>query len=110
MPVLGSLWKDWRPEPIRVYSTKDLAWDGLTLRLGGKRGRWLASVTPDPDWPKMYRVRTDGRPLSDMVNLTRAKDAARCLALADLKHQETRAEAPRIRYFEGAATSVHAST
>jgi hypothetical protein len=45
-----------------------------------------------------------------MVNLTRAKDAAACLALADLNTQETPAEAPRIRYFERAATSVQPST
>jgi hypothetical protein len=35
------------------------------------------TVVPDPDWPMMYRVRKpDGR-LTDMVNLTRARDAAR---------------------------------
>jgi hypothetical protein len=35
------------------------------------------TVVPDPDWPKMYCVRKpDGR-LTDMVNLTRARDAAR---------------------------------
>jgi hypothetical protein len=34
-------------------------------------------VVPDLDWPNMYRVRMpDGR-LTDMVNLTRARDAAR---------------------------------
>jgi hypothetical protein len=40
------------------------------------------TVVPDPDWPKVYRVRTpDGR-LTDMVDLTRARDAARTLAQA----------------------------
>ena len=34
-----------------------------------------AAVVPDDRWPGMWRVRTpDGR-VSDMVNLTRAKDA-----------------------------------
>jgi hypothetical protein len=33
------------------------------------------SVEPDPKWPDMWRVRLGDR-LSDMVNLTRARDAA----------------------------------
>lgn len=32
-------------------------------------------VTPDPKWPKMWRIHQGGR-VSDMVNLSRAKDAA----------------------------------
>jgi hypothetical protein len=33
------------------------------------------SIVPDASWPGMYRLRfSDGR-LSDMLNLTRAKDA-----------------------------------
>jgi hypothetical protein len=40
------------------------------------------TVVPDSDWPKMYRVcKPDGR-LTDMVDLTRARDAARTLAQA----------------------------
>jgi hypothetical protein len=35
-------------------------------------------VMPDPDWPKMYRIRRPDGSLTDMVNLTRARDAARC--------------------------------
>jgi hypothetical protein len=34
-------------------------------------------VVPDPDWPGMYRVSKPDGSLSDMVNLTRARDAAR---------------------------------
>jgi hypothetical protein len=33
------------------------------------------TVEPDPRWPAMWRARS-GERLSDMVNLTRAKDAA----------------------------------
>jgi hypothetical protein len=33
------------------------------------------TVEPDPRWPAMSRARS-GERLSDMVNLTRAKDAA----------------------------------
>ena len=41
-----------------------------------------ASVTlvRDPDWPNMWRVRLPNGKLTDMVNLTRAKDAARSLS------------------------------
>ena len=38
------------------------------------------TVVPDKEWRGMYRVRKpDGR-LTDMINLTRARDAARCFA------------------------------
>jgi len=29
----------------------------LALRLGSKRGRILATVITDPEWPNMYRMR-----------------------------------------------------
>jgi hypothetical protein len=32
-------------------------------------------IVADPKWPGMYRIRIPGGGLSDMVNLTRAKDA-----------------------------------
>ena len=38
------------------------------------------TVVPDPEWPKMYRVRRPDGSLTDMVNLIRAGDAARALA------------------------------
>jgi hypothetical protein len=37
----------------------------------------------------MYRVHTGGGKLSDMVNLTRAKDAAKALALRHLNEPVT---------------------
>jgi hypothetical protein len=36
----------------------------------------LAEVVPDANWPGMWRVRSPDGGLSDMANLTRAKDAA----------------------------------
>jgi hypothetical protein len=36
----------------------------------------IAEVIPDKTWPGMWRVRTPEGHLSDMANLTRAKDAA----------------------------------
>ncbi len=71
------------------------AGDFLTLH-HGKSQRALAYVEPDPEWPGMFRVRSTCG-ITDMVNLTRAKDAAASIALdlLNLKAQETRAEAPR---------------
>jgi hypothetical protein len=44
-------------------------------------GQTVAQVVPDEKYPGMWRVDLGDDPLSDMVNLTRAKDAA--LSLAD---------------------------
>ena len=49
-------------------------------------------VVPDPDWPAMYRVRRPDGTITDMVNLTRARDAARHFADQE-RHQEPLAEA-----------------
>ncbi len=62
------------------YGTKELVWVGETLRLGAQ-GRKLVEVVPDAKWPGMWRVRSLDGSLSDMVNLTRAKDAALSAAL-----------------------------
>jgi hypothetical protein len=44
-------------------------------------GQTVAQVAPDEKYPGMWRADLGDDPLSDMVNLTRAKDAA--LSLAD---------------------------
>jgi hypothetical protein len=67
----------------RVFARQELIWDGLRLRLGSKRGRILAAVERDANWPKMWRVRHGDR-VSDMANLTRAKDAAILIASSEL--------------------------
>ena len=41
------------------------------------------TLVRDPDWPNMWRVRLPNGQLTDMVNLTRAKDAARSLSRRD---------------------------
>jgi hypothetical protein len=70
----------------RSYDTNDLTRDRATLRRRGI-GQVMATTIPDSTWPGMWRVRMpDGR-LTDMVNLTRAKDAAHALALAVLKRK-----------------------
>jgi hypothetical protein len=37
------------------------------------------TVLPDQHWPTMYRVRRPDGSLTDMLNLTRARDAAQIL-------------------------------
>jgi hypothetical protein len=64
-----------------MYDRQDLMWDGRQLRLFSSRGRVLASVERDQTWPGMWRVRLPDGYLTDMVNLSRAKDAAASLAL-----------------------------
>ena len=53
--------------------------EGLALHLGRGTQR-LALVIADGRYPGMYRVRMPDGSLSDMVNLTRAKDAGLALA------------------------------
>jgi hypothetical protein len=70
----------------RKYDSDDVYFDGLTLRF--KTGRVVAVVVPDARWPDMYRVRIPGRDISDMANLSQAKDAAISLALAELREPD----------------------
>jgi hypothetical protein len=66
----------------REYRSRDLKWDGRQLRL--KTGRLLATVEPDGTWVGMFRVRLPNDRVTDMVNLSRAKDAAISLGLVEL--------------------------
>jgi hypothetical protein len=66
-----------------MYGDRELKWDGLTLKL--RSGLTLGEVVADLEFSGMYRVAMKHRDqLSDMVNLTRAKDAAKTSALAHL--------------------------
>jgi hypothetical protein len=65
-----------------MIDRNDLRWKDDRLMV---RGRWSgARIVPDPKWPKMFRVEFPEGVLSDMVNLTRAKDAAAHLVFARL--------------------------
>ena len=66
---------------MRIYGAGDLAWRGNRLCLGRKV--LDVGVVPDAHYPGMWRVEAGGT-LSDMVNRTRARDAARSAALAML--------------------------
>ena len=68
-----------------MYDRHDLRWDGHRLRL--RSGRLLATIVADPDWNGMWRVRMPNGDVSDIVNLTRARDAAQSIALASLNAQ-----------------------
>ena len=85
-----------------VFGKRDLTWrrerDGtLVLCRTGSRSI-LAQIVVDRVYPSMWRVKMLSGKLSDMTNLTRAKDAAMSMALAILnreqKVQETASEAP----------------
>jgi hypothetical protein len=65
------------------YCGHDLRWDGNRLRLHS--GRVLAVVEPDARWSGMWRVRLPNGSLTDLVNMSRARDAAVSLALETLK-------------------------
>ncbi len=83
-----------------------LRWRENALLLDGK-GAPLAHIVPDGRHPSMWRVQLPDGHLTDMVNLTRAKDAAVSIVLGLLNKKqcrETSAEAPSIRSLAEAAT------
>jgi hypothetical protein len=63
----------------------DLRWhrDGAAWVLMHKRRR-MGRVVPDEKYPGMYRVALSAGRLSDMANLSWAKDAAMAAALREL--------------------------
>ena len=67
-------------ESRHCFGRNDLVWDGLKLKLGA---RVMATIELDGNWPGMWRVRFGGM-LSDMANLSRAKDAAITIVLRGL--------------------------
>jgi hypothetical protein len=75
---------------VRVYNNIDLLWKGNELRL---KGRTIVEIVEDSKYPGMWRVKKPDGSLTDMVNITRARDAARGLALGILNTKETDAGA-----------------
>lgn len=79
----------------------------IELRIGNRMTGFTA--VQDSKWPSMYRVRSPNGELSDMVNLTRAKEAAvrfarpRGLGGGDVAYWDSReigSEAPPMRFSE----------
>ena len=58
-----------------MYGHQDLHWKDSRLYLGSPATGY--SITPDTKYPSMWRVRYPDGSLSDIVNLTRARDSAR---------------------------------
>jgi hypothetical protein len=85
-----------------VFGRRDLTWhrerDGTLVLCRIGSSAILARIVADRVYPGMWRLRMPSAKLSDMTNLTRAKDAATSIALAILnreqKAQETALEAP----------------
>jgi len=81
-----------------MISSKRLHWrktaTGRALYLDD-RGRALATVEPDAKHPGMWRIHMPDGWVSDMANLTWAKDGAVRSVLAVLNRKETGREAPR---------------
>ena len=79
---------------MRIFGRHQLFWkDDQLFRWGSDDV--LAKVAPDAKWPGMWRIHANGR-ISDMVNLSRAKDSAMSWALGKLnrKGQEETAAVP----------------
>src|SRR6516165_9128844 len=74
------------------FGRNELVWDGLQLRLGSKDGCVMATIEADANWPGMWRVRFGGK-LSDMANISRAKDAAASMVLGELNADRHQSEA-----------------
>jgi hypothetical protein len=74
----------------RIYGNRDLEWCGDALcRIGSRTP--IVTVVPDEQYPQMWRVRRSDGSLTDMVNKTRARDAARGLAMSILnRNKQTR--------------------
>jgi hypothetical protein len=70
-----------------MHARTDLIWEGNELRLFSSRGRVQASIQPDETWSGLWRVRLPHGYLTDVVNLSRATDAAASLALAALNRR-----------------------
>jgi hypothetical protein len=63
-----------------------MSWDGDRLKISNRLSGF--SIVPDEKYPQMWRVKyPDGR-LSDMVNRTRAKDAAMAMLDRELRLKE----------------------
>ena len=72
---------------MRIVSSTELRWKEHEIWFHDRK---LAAVVQDKKYPTMWRVdRFDGT-LSDMVNLTRAKDAARGFALSVLNSADVK--------------------
>jgi hypothetical protein len=97
-----------QPHAGRIIGSAELTWrahDDKTFTLHLGRSKALLCVVPDATYSGLWRIVHRGR-LSDMVNLSRAKDAAITRALSDLnnRYQETPPEGSPVRLKHGAGS------
>jgi len=67
-------------------------WKGDQLYCGSGNRHVPVSIEPDATYPGMWRIRRSDGTLSDMVNRTRAKDAAETIANVFLRYCATGSE------------------
>jgi hypothetical protein len=70
-------------KPPVAFKAAEQVWDGLTLRLRSSN-RELAVLKRDSEYPALFRVHVAPDYVTDLANLTRAKEAAVGLTLAML--------------------------
>jgi hypothetical protein len=76
LSLMGAMMRPARnnaPAASAANVIRDAKWKGRQLFLGRKL---LATIVPDNDWSDLYRVHFPNGIVTDLVNLTRAKDAA----------------------------------
>jgi len=81
---------------------RDAVWKSNDLIFGR---RVVASVVPDSNWPQMWRVSLPSGHVTEMVNLSRARDAARSLALKALSAGLFEEEQAVVKRIVSAATT-----
>jgi hypothetical protein len=64
----------------------------------GKSNKPIAFIVPDDKHANMWRILSTDRTLSDMVNLARAKDAAKMIAARNLSTATTVVSASRLHW------------
>jgi hypothetical protein len=92
----GVSWYSKNEARMYVYSRRYLTWKkcalGWALHCYGKSGG-IVHVVPDRKWPNMWRIKWPDGTLSDMANLTWARDGAMSVALGILNNREIITEA-----------------
>jgi hypothetical protein len=85
--------------PRMPLSSRDLTWrktaSGHALYLFN-RGKPLATVEPDTQHAGMWRIHMPDGWISDIANLSRAKDGAILSALSVLNHRQTARNLPPV--------------
>ena len=87
-----------------MIDRRGLVWRGDWLELrSGDRAGLCVEVVADKIYPGMFRVRLPDGELTDMVNRTRARDAAAAILLGILNSRKTPAVASPMRLNGGRA-------